>query len=181
MKPMEFDPFSTIQEAEYSADLKERAKLLKSAIEYMVTNCNTQSDDVEYALGYAWYLYPSESINRDEQIELHLTNALKINPLHKFAKLYLAHYYYDRKNFSIALKLLADFSPTEFGDTNGQYWRDAKNAELILCCKLYLDDIQGIKSAAQQLYESMTRLESGMNPEPIELVETLSNLMRKRV
>ncbi|MDR2880422.1 MAG: hypothetical protein LBV29_00775 [Azoarcus sp.] len=181
MKLMEFDPILTIQEAECSTDLKRRASLLKSAIDYMVSHCDSQSADMEYAKGYAWYLYPFECIARDEQTELHLKNALKINPLHKFAKLYLAYYYYDHKNFSIALDLLTDFSPTEFGDTNGQYWRDAKNAELILCCKLYLDDIQGIKNAIQRLYESMTKLESEMNPEPTELVEALRNLMRSAI
>jgi|GEM_PF-2534594 len=163
-----FDPYAAIDKAECSEDKQQRADLLLAAIDDLASH-GDGSADVEQTIGYAWYWYPFEGAMRDENIEKHLGKALMIDPTHRYARLYLAHYYFDRKQYSDALNLLTGFSGTEFGDAYDQAWRDAKNAELIVCCKLYLHEEHDLADSVTRLSESLTTLEPNMNPEPIEL------------
>lgn len=172
-----FDPYAAIEAADCTTDLQERARLLEAAILHLTSKGDLASAEVQYVIGYAWYQHPAESGLRDEKVQSHLTEALRINPHQKFAQLYLAHYHFDKKNFPVALKLLQGFDPMEFGGV-GQAWRDAKNAELILCCGLYMSDHECINAALVQLCEALTRLEPGMNPAPSELAVALRVLTK---
>ncbi|MCL2424615.1 MAG: hypothetical protein FWD11_12115, partial [Micrococcales bacterium] len=147
------------------------------AIDFLASHGDPCSADVEQAIGYAWYVYPFWGPTRDEQIAKHLGNALRIDPRHRYALLYTAHHHFDCGRYSEALQLLEEFGPTEFGDAYDQGWRDTKNAELILCCKLHLRDSRDLVGAARTLFESLTRLEPETNPEPVELARALLALM----
>jgi hypothetical protein len=174
---VERNVWKNIEAAEGTNDVHERTAFLEAAID-QITSLNDNAADLQYALGYAWYLHPSEHPSRWERIKTHLQNALQADPNHKYAKLYLAHHFFDGGAYASALNLLAGFGPTDFDDA-GQGWRDAKVAELILCCQLRLGAVHGIKDAVRQFCESLTRLDNGMHPVPDELIDCLHCLLGK--
>ncbi len=174
------DLWKDILEAEITTDMSERGKLLDSAICNLVSKGDLASADVQHAIGYAWYCHPREDATRDKQIVTHLRNALHIDSGHKYAKLYLAHHHFDRAEFAQALGLFCEFGATDF-EKIGQGWRDAKTAELILCCKLYLGDIDGVEVSVRDFCESLTRREDGSNPDPAELTASLIALLKRGV
>jgi hypothetical protein len=165
-----------IEAAELINDVQKRAALLAAAIEQITSQCDLNTADMQFTLGYAWYMHPGEHLSRADRVITHLQNALQIDPNHKYAKLYLAHHLFDCGEYASTLKLLGEFGPTEFDDV-GQGWRDSKTAELILCCQLRLCDAQGVKDAVRQFCESLTRLDAGMNPDPRELTDALHVLL----
>lgn len=174
----EFDPFAAIQEAEGVTNLEGRASLLELAIEYLVSHGDPGSAETHYAIGYAWYLHPTENSVRDNEVVNHLSKALRINPEHKYARLYLAHHYFDHQQFSCAQPLLESFDRVEFSNVD-QAWRDAKVAEMILCCRLYSWDVVGVRDALSRFCEALTNLEPGISPAPEELAITLISLMHQ--
>lgn len=109
---------------------------------------------------------------RDDGVTRHLRNALQLDPDHKFARLYLGHHYFDRRQFAEALEILSTFHAREFSSFD-QSWRDAKVSELILCCTLRLGDRQNVPQAVYRFCEALTYSDAGMNPNPDELIDTL--------
>lgn len=168
-----------INDAECEEDSGSRQLLLDEAIAELM-HANLESAETQYALGYAWYLQPVETDLRDQNILKHLKMAIYLDPAHRYARLYMAHNYFDKKEFADALQILLKFESNEFSEI-GQSWRDVKIAELILCCKLRLVDVEGLSSCIDQLCTSLTYLEPDMNPSPSELASTLIWLLTRKL
>ncbi|MDQ1922735.1 hypothetical protein [Massilia pseudoviolaceinigra] len=150
-----FNPVQAIEDAACAADSQVRVSLLEQAIEFLSTQGDAGSAEVQHAIGYAWYQHPADTELRNENVVHHLRNALRINPDHKYALLYLGHHYYDRRQFVQALDILLTFRDREFSAFD-QAWRDAKVAELILCCRLQIGDEKNLREAAHRFCEAMT-------------------------
>lgn len=166
------NPFQAIDDAEGEIDPLIRSQLLEQAISALSAPDTAHTAETHYALGYAWYLHPQEAAIRDSKVTWHLQKALEIDPGHRFARLYLGHYYYDRRRFADALAALSSLEDDEFAAL-GQVWRDAKVAELLLCCMLQLGDRSRIQETVFHFCDSLTKCEDGMHANPDELTATL--------
>lgn len=164
-----------IAAAEVEADPGAKAATLREAIDLLST-LDMSSAKIAYALGYAWYLVPEDTQFRNAAILRFLSAALRAQPDHRYARLYLAHWYFDTGQFSRALPLLLEFAPAEFA-SHQQPWRDVKNAELILACVLALQDVSQIDGAVQELLQRVSRLDADQLPRPAELVAVLQRLI----
>lgn len=98
------DPWSAIDAAEISTDDEERSTLLEATIDHLTAHGDHTSADVEQAIAYAWYLLPPGTVGRDDQVQTHLANTLRIDPQHQYARLYLAHHDFDRGHYATALE-----------------------------------------------------------------------------
>ncbi len=179
MQADKYDPFQAIVDAECTMDATVRAELLDQAITFLSNHGDGDSADIQQAIGYAWYCHPSTQELRNAKVTYHLENALRINPRHKFARLYLGHHLYDQKEFAQALEIFLGFEIGEFSKLD-LAWREAKLAELILCCKLRLQHKESLSEAVTRLCEALTYCEEELNPSPLELTETLMNLMARK-
>ncbi len=106
-------------------------KLLKDS-EQQVEN----KSELFYMIAYCWYRLPIESKERDEQIELYLSESLAITE-HQFARLYFAHYYFDKEAYLEAQSQFMKLD-LEFFKGIDQEWRVLKIKELLLVCQLHL-------------------------------------------
>ena len=173
---MTSDPFALIESAESIDDLDVKRAALMAAIKLLATKCNKSAED-SYALGYAWYLMPDDTKEREVETLRHLTEAVHLQPKHSYARLYLAHFYFDTSKYALALPTLTDFNTDEF-TAHGQDWRDVKVAELILCCVLELRDEARIAGAVQELLVRANRVDASAIPAPAELRKVLQALVR---
>ncbi|MDR2260168.1 MAG: hypothetical protein LBE06_04380 [Azoarcus sp.] len=172
---MQSDPYKLIDLAELTDDENVKRKALRAAIG-LLAEMDAPSADVSYALGYAWYLMPDETEERRRQVFRHLDAALQKMPEHLYARMYLAHHYFDTSQYAFALPILQGFGPEDFA-AKGQEWRDVKVAELILVCLLELHDDIRIPSAVQYLFECVNRADVSDVPMATELATALQRLI----
>ena len=168
-------PYDLIETAELAVDPVAKRKALKTAIAQMMA-MDVSSADVAYALGYAWYLMPDDAQERLMQAEQHLRVALRTMPKHLYARLYLAHCYFDSAVYADALSLLSNFECDAF-EKKGQAWRDVKVAELALACALELRRATLIPKAIEELLNRVNRVDADSVPVPEELTRTLQRLI----
>lgn len=169
-------PFHLIDSAELASNPDDRRIALESAIRQLMA-MDISSTDVAYALGYSWYLMPDDSEERRAQILRHLGATLRAMPTHLYARLYMAHHYFDTAQFSLALDILRTFGAADFA-AKAQEWRDVKVAELILACLIELRDEIQIQSAAQNLLECASSVEADAVPVPVELSKALCRVIQ---
>lgn len=173
---MTTDPYLLIEQAESTNDLATKRAALTEAIVRLPATA-AKPAELAYALGYAWYLMPENTEERRVQTQQHLTEALRLQPNHLYARLYLAHHYFDTNQFALALPLLVAFDAREFSAL-GQGWRDVKVAELILCCLLELGDEGRLVSAVGELLTRCSRVDGADVPLPAELTKSLQRLIK---
>ena len=172
---MAADPYVLIEEAEAATDVEARRLALERAIQAFETIAEV-SAKVSFARGYAWYLMPEDSQQRHEQVLRHLGEAIRQQPQHPFARLYLAHHYFDLAQYALALPILREFSPTFFAG-HGQPWRDVKIAEMIVCCVIEVRDESTIGAAMKDLLQRANSVEAADLPEPREL----TSMVRRKI
>ena len=173
---MTTDPYLLIERAESTNDLAAKRAALTEAIVRLPTTA-AKPAELAYALGYAWYLMPEHTEERRALTHQHLTEALRLEPNHLYARLYLAHHYFDIDQFALALPLLVEFDAKEFSAL-GQEWRDVKVAELILCCLLGLRDESRLAGAVGELLSRCSGVDSADIPLPAELTKSLQHLIK---
>lgn len=169
------NPTELIAAAEAETDAGSRNQFLQEAID-LLSQKPAESADALYALGYAWYLLPTGTGGRQERISANLEEALRKDPGHAYARLYLAHHNFDDGNFAKALPLLDSLSPTAF-EERGQAWRDVKVAELVVCCLIELKATERLGLAIQILLERATSVE----PDYLPLASELTGTLQKRL
>jgi tetratricopeptide (TPR) repeat protein len=174
---MASDPYMLIELAESTADPAARQTALAAAI-HQLREAGETSAEAAYALGYAWYLMLDETEARRVEVLKHLGEALRLQPTHLYARLYLAHTHFDAARFDLALPILLGFDACDFSN-RGQAWRDVKVAELALCCLLELHDDARLASAVQELLTRASRVDEGDLPVSRELTKTLQAFLRR--
>jgi hypothetical protein len=126
-----------------------------------------------YLLGYAWYISREESTERINNIKNNLLQSIKLNSNYCWSKLYLGHLYFDIESYDNALM---EFKSIKFDDFYevGQKWRVLKIKELILCCKIYLNngsfDINELLQLIN-LYVSTNEID---RPVPLEIITCIN-------
>jgi tetratricopeptide (TPR) repeat protein len=169
------DPYELIEMAELATDFLAKREALENAIAQL-EKMDDSSADIEYALGYCWYLMPDDAHVRLVQAQSHLQAALRLMPEHLYARLYLAHCYFDLKRYADALSLLDTFGAGVFAH-KGQAWRDVKVAELALACVLELRSSQLVQKATQELLDRVNRVDTDSVPIAAELTTALRRLI----
>jgi hypothetical protein len=174
---MPADPYKLIEEAEAATDVEVRRRILGRAIEAFEV-VDEVSAKVSFARGYAWYLMPEDSQQRHEQVLRHLGDAIRQQPEHPYARLYLAHHYFDLGQHALALPILREFAPSYFAGF-GQAWRDVKIAELIVCCVIEVRDDTRVGAAMKDLLQRANRVGEVDLPEPRELTAMVRRKIRR--
>lgn len=172
------DPYALIDSAGEESDPAIQRVALEAAIKHLSDKTDRSAED-EHALGYAWYMLPDEVAESLKHAQRHFTEALRLKPEHRYARLYLAHCFFDTGRFEDALRLLDAFEPDEFAVCD-QAWRDAKNAELILVCSLELSLEDRIGPALEALLARASVVETDYLASPTELARALTGLLRNR-
>jgi len=171
---MTSDPYQLIEEAEAATDPTQRQAFLETAISGLENEAERTAKTC-FALGYAWYLLPEDSQIRHEQVLRNLGEALRLQPENPYARLYLAHHYFDLGQFALALPILREFRP-DFFEGFDQGWRDVKIAEMALCCILEMHETDKVEAAMADFLERTRRVHGPDLPEPRELNATLKRL-----
>lgn len=173
---MPADPYKLIETAESATDVEDRRHALERAIEAFEA-LGEDSAKVSFARGYAWYLMPEDSQLRHEQVLRNLGEAIRQQPQHPFARLYLAHHYFDLGQYVLALPILREFTP-EFFSGYGQAWRDVKVAEMVLCCVIEVRDENTVGPAMKDLLQRANRVGPEDLPELRELTAMVCRKIR---
>ena len=129
------------------------------------------NDQVWFYIGYSWYFVPVEHQQRFENVQKYLSRALSANSSNCFAAMYLAHLYFDVKDFHGSRKYLNRI-PAECFKNKLQAWRAIKAKEMMVCCSLYLD----LSSLGEELKEWVTFCsvaDSEDCPMPTEFMDAL--------
>jgi len=148
-KAIELLEKSQIEENDFSAN-----ELIREAID-LLSNKNKSSDKDAfdyYVLGYAWYLLRIESDERCYNVENNFKLSIEKNTENNWPKLYLGHYYFDIGEYENALAFFSSVKGDEFLEFD-QVWRLLKLKELIICCKLYLNNMDFCIDEYVSLYE----------------------------
>lgn len=165
-------------EASCQEDETEQSKLLAQA-RTLLENAlpqNQSTSELYYLLGLCWYEDPKRSNQIRFNIEKYFKLAIKFNPKHRFASLYLGHFYFDEARYEKALPLFLSASYKYFKKL-GQKWRIVKNKELILCCRLYIDPAKVTILDVEKVCSAYENTEYIDRPVPLEIIECLSKLM----
>lgn len=123
-----------------------------------------------YIAGYAFYNADRFSTYESTIAKRYLTLALRLDPHHTFARLYLGHAYFDCGEYEDALREFELVETSQLEDA-GQVWRIAKLTELELCCKMatgatLIDDFD-----IQKMKHAYSKVEKALRPAPKELAE----------
>lgn len=131
-----------IDQAEYFFfnEVEQKTKKLIPAIEILdeLYHSNFKDPDIVYSLAYAIYMMPYSVKDEKKRISLLLKEVIQLDSSNEFAKLYLGHYYFDRRWFKEALDYFGQVNESYFYPE--RYWRIIKNRELIFCCELALSE-----------------------------------------
>jgi tetratricopeptide (TPR) repeat protein len=132
---------------------------------------------LHHLVGLCCYDEPIWTDDIKVRMESSFKKVLEIDETHQFASLYLGHFYFDEKKYDKALPFFSAVRKRFFRKID-QRWRLLKNAELILCCHLYLhyervtlNEINYVCS----IYERFNRVDA---PVTTEIVVCLASFSR---
>ena len=170
--------YCSIEKAIIAEDEQLSLEELRKVLELITTSYNQIEDKSEfyYLIGYCWYLFPLDSLERRNNIVSHLQRSVSINPHNHFARLYLGHHYFDQNEFFLALKSF-ELVDLEYFASIEQKWRALKTTELILSCGMKVNNKLDVATALSLIkaYEELGAIES---PLPTELIRSLSNFLK---
>jgi tetratricopeptide (TPR) repeat protein len=163
-----------LNEARSTSIKKDRAELLATARRKVSQCLEIQSEgaEINYVAGLVMYYSFSSNEKYGQASEKYFQKAVKINPQHQFARMYLGHYNYDIQEYKKALSYFEAVNKDYFISID-QRWRILKLHELILCCKMLLD----YSDITTESFDELTReyLNSPWEdvPVPFELMAAL--------
>jgi tetratricopeptide (TPR) repeat protein len=151
---------------------KARLKMADMLVSY------PENADLHHLMGLCWYRDNQDTVNAMLLAEQSFKSVLELESEHQYAKLYLGHVYFDTQRYEQALNLFAKVDADYFNERM-QLWRNLKNAELILCCRMYLNLDEVILSDVEDLcalYETANSLDRTDVPVPQEILACIAKL-----
>src|SRR5882724_13050826 len=115
---------------------KEVALFAAKALALKLLSAYPTDPECWFAAGYTVYYSLDGEKSCDQDIVMYLTECLRLDPNHQFAKLYLGHFYYDKGDFANALSYFQAVDDGYLLSTD-TLWRRLNLHELILCCNLH--------------------------------------------
>lgn len=135
-------PEAILLKIDHVLSLKDR-KELKDAIEDVIPELEAFSPkrkepEVNYLLGYCWYLHPDRQYSKqiEGEVEKALTLAIKQDSNHAKAWLYLGHNAYDFAHYRLALERFMNVDPYQLPP-----YLKLKTQEMLICCKIRLEGL----------------------------------------
>ena len=161
---------------------EERARLVGTARETVHDCLAIRPDDAEANYIAGLVMYDSFCLEEEygSQAEIYLQKAVTLNPQHQFARMYLAHYYYDTGAYQEALAFFETIREDYFLSM-GQRWRVLKLHELMLCCKVFLNSPDITTDSFDGLVQEYLGVEDEDAPLPLELVSTLASAQESAI
>ena len=156
-----------------------RTKLI--LIDYLLNNL-LNLNNYPYLLGYNLYLKAnlSEDKNRIsllEQAKIPFKKATSDSEDAMFTKAYLAHIYYDLKEFNHCLDMIEQIPDNYFSKLfSHQNWRDLKIQELKICCLIKLKIFSDFEFILHSYLLKISRSSEHDIPVPIELSNIMKNI-----
>jgi hypothetical protein len=136
--------------------------------------------NLHHMMGLCWYWDNQDSKEGKPFAEQSFKSALELEPANQYANLYLGHVYFDTARYAEALRLFSKLDAGYFEEVS-QRWRNLKNAELILCCRMYLN-LEDVKPSEVEemclMYESVYQEDSSEPPVPIEILVCVAKLFK---
>ena len=160
-----------------------RTKLI--LIDYLLNNL-LNLNNYPYLLGYNLYLKAnlSEDKNRIsllEQAKIPFKKATSDSENAMFAKAYLAHIYYDLKEFNHCLDMIEQIPDNYFSKLSShQNWRDLKIQELKICCLIKLKIFSDFEFILHSYLLKISRSSEHDIPIPIELSNAMKNIKQSK-
>lgn len=152
-------------------DRAERKNAIVSLVDKLA--CLPQDDaEVVYARGYVLYFDPERLTDPSVQgtVEHAFMSALKLEPGHSRAQLYLGHHYFDVGRCSDALRC---FDRVEETGLNPLLYIKAR--ELAVCCRLRLQQLPDVAPALTEFIE-LADHSSDLDLHPVHLVNAAVQL-----
>jgi tetratricopeptide (TPR) repeat protein len=165
---------SLLNEARSTSVKRERAEFLLTA-RRTIAQClkiKPEGADVNYVAGLVMYYSFSLNEKYGEASEKYFLKAVKFNPQHQFARMYLGHYYYDVEAYKKALSYFETVDEDYFISID-QRWRVLKLHELIMCCKIFLDSSDVTIKSFDNLTQEYLHTPGEDVPIPSELIIAL--------
>jgi tetratricopeptide (TPR) repeat protein len=132
-----------------------------------------EDPDLNYLVGLTLYDSFCDDEQYGPQAEDYLRKAVSLDPSNQYARLYLGHYCYDTKRFEEALDCFQAVDENYFRSIP-QVWRVLTLHELIICCRVFLDDNSLSLRDFERLVEEFLHTELTDVPIPWEIVECLA-------
>jgi hypothetical protein len=173
-----------LTEAICEDDKAEQTRLLAKARRQLADALTTYPEhaNLHHMIGLLWYHDPANSEERNQSIEQCFKSAINIESEHQYANLYLGHFYFDTARYAEALSLFTKVDADYFVELD-QSWRNLKNAELILCCRMYLN-LENIKlsevEAVCLMYENAGQEDYTGSPTPQEILACVAKLFENQ-
>ena len=135
------------------------------------------SEEINYALGYAWYNYPGDKKERDDKLIEYFERVLSINPSHDFANLYLGHYFFDKARYREAQSCFKKVNAER--SFPKQIWRKLKLDELLLCCHIRVDVESLTSDMCDEFISEYTKYDEDDRPVILELRAAIEYLKER--
>ena len=164
-----------LDEATVTKKAERRNELLAKA-RHNDTECLTEEPEepfINYLAGLTMYKSFCEDEAYGSKAEYYLSKALTLDPTNQFACLFLGHFYYDTKRFQEALAQFITVDQGYFKSID-QLWRVLTIHELILCCRLFLNDHSLSMDDFDCLVSEFLNTQSIDVPIPWEIIDCLS-------
>ena len=163
-----------LEAGEWEADDHDWLKLIRR-LESLLPNHASEAE-LRYAIGYCHYQLSDRA--RDEvALRGWLAAALKLDPSHQFAALYLGHSFYDTKQYDRALNVWGSIDPNAF-IAIGQGWRVAQLAECKFAAQVFLCPGAGTVEALKDVVDNYLSLSELERAVPSELMKATLHLAR---
>lgn len=138
---IESSELDTITNKIYSTkDVQEEIGLVKLALNMIEKTKDIEDTEYHYFIGFFWYLHPIKNQERFDNITYHLKKSLELDNSHDFSKFFLGCIYFDNKFYQEALHYYELIDTDYFTIEINQLWRSIKIEELIISCRIYLED-----------------------------------------
>ena len=164
-----------LDEATVTKVAERRNELLAQARQNVI-DCLMQAPEdpfINYLAGLTMYKSFCEDETYGPKAEYYLSKASSLDPTNQFACLFLGHLYFDTKRFQEALARFTTVDQGYFKSIN-QLWRVLTINELILCCRLFLNDYSLSMDDFDVLVSEFLSTEPIDVPIPWEIIDCLS-------
>ncbi|OFN77313.1 hypothetical protein [Neisseria sp. HMSC064E01] len=150
-------------------------------IDYLLNNFLNLNNH-PYLLGYNLYLKASLSEDKNrisllEQAKFSFEKATSDSENAMFAKVYLAHVYYDLEEFNHCLDMIEQIPNNYFSKLpSHQNWRDLKIQELKICCLIKLKIFSNFEFILHSYFLKISSSSKHNIPVPTELSNVIKNI-----
>lgn len=153
-----------------------RAAIVAGVAQLMNVWSSEPTASVAYAIGYALFHMPGHEEPDFVEAESWLLRALTMEPTNMYATYYLGCLYFEYDRPNQAITYLSQIPKNWFSQFD-QEWRDLKRREILLSCRMILDEAIDAQEIAEIIQVHRADPADEVWPLPEELVSTTIHLL----